>query len=304
MIPDDTIRDEFLRAYLDANYEVTVANGPGVLLAIKVPQNASMDKKFNESLKKPDRSPMKVVGGVVFVPPAEDNCGWAVNNDELYWAAYEKHGLADISAEGLQRVIRYEAWENRNLGEKLTRARIPVWNGLFCAIHPEYSCRGLGGLVYNEAISIIGNMWLEKQAALKTAEDKKASKQITNSITAKIRNRICLNHQQDKSLSNNNHKNTASKRDFYLNPKNNNLSSMLGNSSSPLIIAVSHSERSASFHKKNGFHAVARLPFCDSDENDTSACEPLNPQFYVHVLVLDPFRSGRVPEFNKAVSVP
>ena len=100
MIPDDTIRDEFLRAYLDANYEVTVANGPGVLLAIKVPANGAINENSKKSV------PMKVVGGVVFVPPADNNCGWAVNNDELYWAAYEKHGLAEISEEGLQRVIR------------------------------------------------------------------------------------------------------------------------------------------------------------------------------------------------------
>ena len=108
MVPDESVRDEFLRAYLDANYEVTVANGPGVLLAIKVPLSDPSSEKRRDSIDntKADNTPMKVVGGVVFVPPAADNCGWAINNDQLYWRAYEKHGLADISAEGLRRVIR------------------------------------------------------------------------------------------------------------------------------------------------------------------------------------------------------
>ena len=96
MVPDLSKREAFLRAYLDANYEVTVGSGQGILLAIKV---------LSEMEKDPN-SRYKVVGGVVFVPPASDGSGWSIENDEPYWNAYEKYELAKISEEGLKRVKR------------------------------------------------------------------------------------------------------------------------------------------------------------------------------------------------------
>uniref|UniRef100_F6YKC5 N-acetyltransferase domain-containing protein n=2 Tax=Ciona intestinalis TaxID=7719 RepID=F6YKC5_CIOIN len=161
MIPDDNKRDAFLRAYLDANYDVTVATGQGILLRIGIPSIACSDRNNNRNSAGPDssRTPLKIIGGVVFVPPSRDGHGWAITDDEPYWEAYEKHGLAKISAEGFERVKRYEAWENENICRKLSGSRIPMWNGLFCAISPEYSSKGLGSAVYKEAIRIMAQYW-------------------------------------------------------------------------------------------------------------------------------------------------
>uniref|UniRef100_H2ZKJ2 Uncharacterized protein n=1 Tax=Ciona savignyi TaxID=51511 RepID=H2ZKJ2_CIOSA len=93
MVPDDKKRADFLRAYLDANYEVTVASGNGILLAVKY---TTMEINNNECEKS------MIIGGVVFVPPSDDGHGWAITDDEPYWEAYEKYGLAKISPDGLE----------------------------------------------------------------------------------------------------------------------------------------------------------------------------------------------------------
>ena len=97
MVPDPSKREDFLRAYLDANFEVTVGSGQGILLVTRLPI---------ESENEQTEPQLKVIGGVVFVPPSTDGSGWSIENDEPYWNAYEKYGLAKISEEGLQRVKR------------------------------------------------------------------------------------------------------------------------------------------------------------------------------------------------------
>lgn len=104
MVPEDSTREQFLRAYLDANHEVTVGTGKGVLLGIKIPAGDS--NTANEDEHCDIASNEKIVGGVLFVPPAKSGSGWAIGSDEPYWQAYEKHGLARISPEGLERAMR------------------------------------------------------------------------------------------------------------------------------------------------------------------------------------------------------
>uniref|UniRef100_H2ZKJ9 N-acetyltransferase domain-containing protein n=1 Tax=Ciona savignyi TaxID=51511 RepID=H2ZKJ9_CIOSA len=162
MVPDDNKRDAFLRAYLDANYDVTVASGKGILLRIGMP-NGDRNNNKSSSGTGCARTSMKIIGGVVFVPPSDNGHGWAITDDEPYWEAYEKYGLAKISPDGLERVKRYEAWENENICKKLSGSRIPMWNGLFCAISPEYSSKGLGSTVYKEAIRIMAQYWVKQQ---------------------------------------------------------------------------------------------------------------------------------------------
>jgi len=106
MVPEDSTREQFLRAYLDANHEVTVGTGKGVLLGIKIPADDS--NTANEDEHCDIASNEKIVGGVLFVPPAKSGSGWAIGSDEPYWQAYEKHGLARISPEGLERAMRWE----------------------------------------------------------------------------------------------------------------------------------------------------------------------------------------------------
>lgn len=57
----------------------------------------------------------------------------------------------------------------------------------------------------------------------------------------------------------------------------------------PLAIVISHSDRAAHFHRANGFHPITKIPFYDPVEETTP--------FTTHILVLDPFRTGRIEEF-------
>ena len=98
IVPDQSKREEFLRAYLDANYEVTVGSGKAILLGMWVSDNE--DQLF-PNLNKDN---CKLVGGLILLFPSTTGRGWAIQNDEPYWQAYEKYKLADISEEGMRRV--------------------------------------------------------------------------------------------------------------------------------------------------------------------------------------------------------
>jgi len=103
MIPDESKRGQFLRGYLDANYDVTVGNGQGVLFAMRIVTDNGTE---TDDTNVPNDSKYEVVGGVLFVPPAKEGYGWEIGSDEPYWTAYEKYGLGRISADGLERVKR------------------------------------------------------------------------------------------------------------------------------------------------------------------------------------------------------
>ena len=102
--PDPVLREKFLRAYLDANYEVTVGSGQGIMVALSV----QVEKKCKCQCTSCSGNfyIRKTIGGAILMPPSGDGCGWAMSNDDPYWKAYEKHGLEKISKEGLQRVKR------------------------------------------------------------------------------------------------------------------------------------------------------------------------------------------------------
>ena len=80
---------------------------------------------------------------------------------------------------------------------------------------------------------------------------------------------------------NSNTKTSLSIKDMMFNPK------------APLVIAVSHSDRASRFHQSNGFQPVLRLPFHDEKEDVTP--------FYIHVLILDPFCTGKLNEMKSAL---
>ncbi|XP_002127007.2 uncharacterized protein LOC100185053 [Ciona intestinalis] len=350
MIPDDNKRDAFLRAYLDANYDVTVATGQGILLAVKFSQtdlnnnnNNSKPPTCNESECSTNCSNndatnnnntnknigTTIIGGVVFVPPSRDGHGWAITDDEPYWEAYEKHGLAKISAEGFERVKRYEAWENENICRKLSGSRIPMWNGLFCAISPEYSSKGLGSAVYKEAIRIMAQYWVKQQKEsraqlsrtrpqserlvrndsqlLEPAKENKGvvGKLLRSFSLKEIHRYALLSHralpqaafmQKARSTQQQHSSAVATKPTEDQTKPNDAIRArdIVGNSSAPLVVAVSHSDRAARFHEANGFHPIARTPYHDKVEGTSP--------FYTHVLVLDPFRTGRVDELTAAMN--
>ena len=96
VVPDLSKREAFLRAYLDANYEATVGSGQGICLGLWVAEKQKVKQAKD----------YKLVGGVILVLPSCGGSGWSVQDDEIYWKAYEKYKLADISEEGMNRVKR------------------------------------------------------------------------------------------------------------------------------------------------------------------------------------------------------
>ncbi|CAK8675931.1 unnamed protein product [Clavelina lepadiformis] len=293
MVPDDTKRDDFLRAYLDANYEVTVGSGQGILLVIRF---WSSDDSNNDP--ETNSKETKVIGGVLFLPPSADGCGWAIGNDEPYWQAYEKHGLAKISEEGYQRVIRYEAWENEKVNKKVSKLGIPLWNGLFCAISPEYSSQGLGTLVYKKAIDIMTKYWVQKQMSTKIRQTYQRSQSVketkqqrmeqVDKIVSLCKRRLSLKELKEHF--------TVFKDEFVSKDTMSHFTSMKCNKarfSAPLVVAISHSDRAAHFHQSNGFHPVSKVPFFDDSDNIT--------HFNTHILALDPFSTGRLHELTSGL---
>ena len=85
---------------MDANYDVAVGNGDGIILAVRIPDEEQ--SSLNDSSNKK----MKTIGGALLVPPSVDGCGWAGESDEPFWKAYEEYGLRQVSEEALERVKR------------------------------------------------------------------------------------------------------------------------------------------------------------------------------------------------------
>uniref|UniRef100_H2ZKJ6 N-acetyltransferase domain-containing protein n=1 Tax=Ciona savignyi TaxID=51511 RepID=H2ZKJ6_CIOSA len=187
MVPDDNKRDAFLRAYLNANYEVTVANGNGILLVLKI---------LEEELDN-----MAVEGGILFVFPSDDGHGWAITDDEPYWEAYEKYGLAKISPDGLERVKRYEAWENENICKKLTVNRIPMWNGLFCAISPKHASKGLGSTLWKDGMKILKEYFIKRAVSRQLNKATNTSAKHKGFCT-KLSKELVSNHMHYSTLLN------------------------------------------------------------------------------------------------------
>ena len=68
---------------------------------------------------------------------------------------------------------------------------------------------------------------------------------------------------------------------------------MMFNPKAPLVVAISHSERSSRFHQSNGFQPVTRIPFYDNVDDVIP--------FYTHILVLDPFCTGKFCQVEAAL---
>jgi len=268
MVPNGEIRNQFLRKYFEANYEVTVAAGKAILLAIKAPYDV---EKNEELIVKRPSEKMKIIGGVMFLlPSADGNGGWMAKDQAPYDKAYLRHELHKISSEGLTRLKRYENWENDLLEQPVRSCRLPMWNAIFCAISPEYTNLGICSMLYESAISIMANYWIASpELRLCTADEKSSLKQRLSHVIELPVNKSC---------------------DF---SEFNFTAGIDKSASAPLVLAISHSERSAKFHKSNGFFSIKLIPYHDVIDDVTP--------FSVHILAHEPFLTGNLRQFDAAV---
>ena len=101
LIQDDSKRETFLRAYLNANYDALVGNDRGILLVVKVPSDDTVAEKTE---KDNHTNSMKIVGGCLILRPSL--ALWSEKEDEVFYKSYEKHKLAKISPKDFQRLLR------------------------------------------------------------------------------------------------------------------------------------------------------------------------------------------------------
>ena len=105
VVPDNVaLREKFLRAYFNANYEVVTSSENIIVLVVKINEGSNFN---DETTAQDDR----VIGGALFLPPASSKGGWAFLNTSIqqdpFWKAYEGHGLEKISQQGFHRLKRW-----------------------------------------------------------------------------------------------------------------------------------------------------------------------------------------------------
>jgi len=198
---------------------------------------------------------MEVIGGVVFLLPCyKPGGGWQGSDQDPYDEAYERHQLGRISSEGLARLKRYEDWENKLLHQAVDYCKLPMWNAIFCAISPKYSNLGICSKLYRSAIAIM----------ISYSHKHFAGNQLQIPAEVACKPRSLINNQQKNS-----------------------------NATAPLVLAVSHSDRSARFHQSNGFCSIKLIPYHDQVAQITP--------FFAHLLAHEPIRGGSLLQFNSAV---
>ncbi|XP_039267723.2 uncharacterized protein LOC144420759 [Styela clava] len=207
LIPNEQTRPEFLRRYLEAIYDVTIRNGNSILLVGRLSENNT------------------IIGGVMVVPPSKEYGGWECEKADDFYEAYEKYRLRDIDLEAFERMKKYEEWEYENISKHVCSTKVPLWNGIFCAVDPKYSGKGCGSMSYNECLKIIKNI---------QESNKKKQLQIKHEENLEIKSRKLIKRLTDSE-------------------------------NSPMLFMISHSKRAVRFHLKNGFQSVADIPYYDEN---------------------------------------
>ena len=190
---------------------------------------------------------------------------------------------------------RYEAWENGNIAQKASSSRVPLWNGLFCAIAPEHASKGVGSAVYKEAIKIMARFWVKQQNSSQKMNVQEKQEEVAELQSKLFRSSLNQFHQfgllHQKAVPAINFPEKTQEKPTQL--KNVSIKDMMFNPKAPLVVAISHSERASRFHQSNGFQPVSRLPYYDEVDDVTP--------FYTHVLILDPFCTGRLQELKASL---
>ena len=108
MVPEAGSRAQFMRKYFEANYDVTVARGRAILLSIKAPRSAiAAESAQSKGSCCDDDDEPHIIGGVMFLLPSKTGWGWQADEQAPFDDAYDRHGLAEVSADGLARLKRY-----------------------------------------------------------------------------------------------------------------------------------------------------------------------------------------------------
>ena len=197
---------------------------------------------------------------------------------------------------------RYEEWENRLLEPAVRHCELPMWNAIFCAISPEYTNMGICSMLYERAITIMADYWLNNTTTTTSGAATKESCRMIRCKSFSVLNNN-NNNRQSKNKSrclsetsstehlpckHQHHRNLTAQKHAVAAKLNSDKSAV-----APLVLAVSHSERAASFHKSNGFSAIKLIEFHDEVTNVTP--------FYVHILAHEPLRGGNLLRFDSSV---
>lgn len=127
-----------------------------------------------------------------------------------------------------------------------------MWNGVYCAIDPNYAGKGCGSISYSECIKLMSAPTSTKVNS-KTSSSRKVKTKFQSFF--KKCNRVLAT----KEL----------------------ISSGKARQSAPTLFVLSHSRSAVRFHQKNGLQLVSSIPY----ESDRSI-----PEFDVSILVLSPLR--------------
>ncbi|XP_039267714.2 uncharacterized protein LOC120342800 [Styela clava] len=294
LIPNEQRRPEFLRRYLEAIYDVTIRNGNSILLVGRLSDNNT------------------VIGGAMVVPPSQDHGGWECEKADDFYEAYEKYKLKEIDLEAFERMETYEEWDYENISKHVCSTKVPLWNGIFCAVDPKYAGRGCGSMSYNECLKIINNFRKIKMTEAKKMENqskiniRKTAQKLLGyyknqinfkTLTAFFHSLSILSHRSPpiQSVSVNNTTVESENTEIQLKKSSKRLTDF---KKSPMLFMISHSRQAVRFHQKIGFQSVADIPYYD----ENTSIDEEKSLFNVNVLMMDPLDADRITDFTQKLN--
>ncbi|XP_039274343.2 uncharacterized protein LOC120348288 [Styela clava] len=301
MIPNANKRPEFLRRYFDAIYEVTIRKGNSIILCLEISKKMDgFDKVVNECPHNTIYSTSKrIIGAIWLVPPSKSG-GWECARNEDFMKSYEKYKLKKLDPESFQRMERYEDWEYENITKHVCATGIPMWNGPFAAMDPEYTGQGHGTLMGPACLRYLENHNPSKQKLRRqiSENDKSDSQRYSQDIPTREQER--MNKTSGSKIP------MSCKSDFNCKYKFRNQETIesgpyISETCPPLFFALSHSHRSVNFYKKNGFFSVTDMIYPTEGMSELDSLSLKSESFNVNVLILDPFKTGKYDDITKCI---
>jgi len=182
---------------------------------------------------------------------------------------------------------------------RLLKAGLPMWNGLFCAMLPEYTSQGIGSKMFERGVQLFSGAWkkqLNHLSTQKISSPKLTKKQSTedNKSTSK-ENQLILASKKSQtagiSKPNTNNCHTCSSNSIDSSKPQQQKGSFEScgflstvktkerTLTTQVLIAISHGERAAHFYKMNGFQNLFHTEYADEGIS-----------FKVNVFALDPLK--------------